>query len=191
MLSSQISRLRKLLYPVFLSTTLYFIRRHIGWTNVVAQNLFLNYIIMFYTLIVLVCKDIDKQCDGLCSKKNPSCLRSPSGEKILDKLGKELKHHGTLESRTTEYIGRTSTTVLSEQHVPAIFLVNDDKFPCCFPAALYYLGCNADLTAVRCQHFPCGSNFTPQAMNIWKSVSNCLYLPLQSPTSIFFRVFWK
>ena len=35
-------------------------------------------------LVVNVCKNIDKECVGLCSKKNPSCLRSPSKEKILN-----------------------------------------------------------------------------------------------------------
>jgi hypothetical protein len=35
-------------------------------------------------LVVNVMKDIGNECIGLCSKSNPSCLRSPTKEKLLD-----------------------------------------------------------------------------------------------------------
>ena len=47
-------------------------------------------------LVLLFKKDIDKECFDLCSKKSPSCLRSPMKEKLLEfsiaKLCKEF--HG-------------------------------------------------------------------------------------------------
>jgi hypothetical protein len=35
-------------------------------------------------LVLNVMKDIDNECIGLCSKNNPSCVRSPSKEKMLN-----------------------------------------------------------------------------------------------------------
>ena len=45
-------------------------------------------------------KDIDKECSGLCSKKSPSILRSPTKEKLLkfsmEKLNKEIRNRAPL-----------------------------------------------------------------------------------------------
>ena len=35
-------------------------------------------------LELLFLKEIDKECTGLCSRKNPSCLRSPTKDNLLD-----------------------------------------------------------------------------------------------------------
>ena len=35
-------------------------------------------------LTVYMLQEIDKECSNLCSRKNPSCLRSPSKQKMLD-----------------------------------------------------------------------------------------------------------
>ena len=35
-------------------------------------------------LIVNVLKQIDRECTNICSRKSPSCLRSPSKQKMLD-----------------------------------------------------------------------------------------------------------
>ena len=35
-------------------------------------------------LTVFMLQEIDKECSNLCSRKNPSCLRSPSKQKMLD-----------------------------------------------------------------------------------------------------------
>lgn len=47
-------------------------------------------------LQVLVLKDVDKECHALCSRKRPSCLRSPSKEQLknfsFDKLNTEMKN---------------------------------------------------------------------------------------------------
>lgn len=49
---------------------------------------------------LLVLKDVDRECTNLCSKKNPSCLRSPSKEEILKfsmkAINKELKERAPL-----------------------------------------------------------------------------------------------
>ena len=51
-------------------------------------------------LVLLFMKDIDKECSALCSKISPSCLRSPTKEKLLEfsiaKLCKELRDRAPL-----------------------------------------------------------------------------------------------
>lgn len=51
-------------------------------------------------LQLLMLKDIKRECCDLCSRKNPSCLRSPNKESMLnfsiEKLNKELKERAPL-----------------------------------------------------------------------------------------------
>ncbi|XP_028410550.1 uncharacterized protein LOC114533248 [Dendronephthya gigantea] len=51
-------------------------------------------------LQLLVLKEVDRECTNLCSKKNPSCLRSPTKEDMLkfsiEGLNKELKERAPL-----------------------------------------------------------------------------------------------
>ena len=51
-------------------------------------------------LIVNVLKQIDRECSNICSRKNPSCLRSPSKQKMLDfsfeKENEELEERAPL-----------------------------------------------------------------------------------------------
>ena len=51
-------------------------------------------------LIVNVLKQIDRECTNICSRKNPSCLRSPSKQKMLDfsfaKENEELQERAPL-----------------------------------------------------------------------------------------------
>ena len=51
-------------------------------------------------LTVNVLKQIDKECSNICSRKNPSCLRSPSKQKMLDfsfeKENEELEERAPL-----------------------------------------------------------------------------------------------
>ena len=58
---------------------------HAAWKNLSLKR----------ELLLIVIKDIDKECSALCSKKIPSCLRSPTKERLLDfsmaKLCKELR----------------------------------------------------------------------------------------------------
>ncbi len=47
---------------------------HAAWKNLLLKR----------ELLLIVIKDIDKECSALCSKKIPSCLRSPTKERLLD-----------------------------------------------------------------------------------------------------------
>ena len=51
-------------------------------------------------LKLLILKEINRECSGLCSRKNPSCLRSPDKESILkfsmENLNKELKERAPM-----------------------------------------------------------------------------------------------
>ena len=49
-------------------------------------------------LLLNVMKDVDKECANLCSRKNPSCLRSPTKDNLLNFVMKKL--NSELRQRT-------------------------------------------------------------------------------------------
>ncbi len=75
-------------------------------------------------LVINVCKNIDKECVGLCSKKNPSCLWSPSKEKMLnfsfENQRVELKKRAPLLFSVLVAAGSTRNKREEKTWIPAV-----------------------------------------------------------------------
>ena len=75
-----------------------------------------------------VLKDIDKECVALCSKKNPSILRSPSKEKMLnfsfEEQRKELEESTPLFFSVLVAAGSTKTKTEEKAWIPAVSMAS-------------------------------------------------------------------
>ena len=91
---------------------------NVAWSNVNLRK----------HLVFNVLKDIDKECVALCSKKNPSCLRSPSKEKMLnfsfEGQRKELEHRAPLFFSVLVAAGSTKTKTEEKSWIPAVCMAS-------------------------------------------------------------------
>ena len=75
-------------------------------------------------LTVNVLKEVDKECSNLCSKKNPSCLRSPSQEKLLEfsleKENEELEKRAPLFYSVLVAAGSNRRKTDKSSWIPAV-----------------------------------------------------------------------
>lgn len=75
-------------------------------------------------LTVNILKEIEKECSNLCSKKNPSCLRSPSKEKMLDfsfeKEIEELQKRAPLFYSVLAIAGSNRNKTEKSSWIPAV-----------------------------------------------------------------------
>lgn len=89
---------------------------HAAWRNIQLKK----------QLQLLMLKQINTECSHLCSKKNPSCLRSPSKENILkfsmEGLNKELKERAPLTFAT---LVAASTNPRSKAQLKEKFVVEN------------------------------------------------------------------
>lgn len=79
-------------------------------------------------LVFHVLKDIDKECVALCSKKNPSILRSPSKERMLnfsfEEQRKELEERAPLFFSVLVAAGSTKTKTEEKAWIPAVSMAS-------------------------------------------------------------------
>ena len=91
--------------------------------NAVWRNVHLRNHLVFHVL-----KDIDKECVALCSKKNPSILRSPSKEKMLnfsfEEQRKELEERTPLFFSVLAAAGSTKTKTEEKAWIPAVSMAS-------------------------------------------------------------------
>ena len=121
--------------------------------NAVWRNVHLRKHLVFHVL-----KDIDKECVALCSKKNPSILRSPSKERMLnfsfEEQRKELEERAPLFFSVLVAAGSTKTKTEEKAWIPAVSMDS-----CCQHGFIHTV--KESVTIYECHSTDVGNIFIP------------------------------